>query len=296
MTGILPVDKPAGFTSFDVVAKARGMLRTRKIGHAGTLDPQATGVLPLFVGGATRFIDLLPRQDKRYTAVLRLGVITDTQDMTGTVLETRPVTVGEREVQEMLTRFTGEQQQIPPMYSAVQVKGVRLYDLARQGVEVERKPRAVTFSRIALLRADPAEGLYTIDVACSKGAYIRTLCHDIGLALGCGGTMGELRRTEACGFVLDQCRTMAQLQALADEGGLEEALLPVESALGHYPSIRLAAGQAGRFQNGIRLGLDGLQPEGEGPHTVFDEAGTFLGLARPDFGENRLMHIKLLSR
>jgi len=295
--GILPVDKPEGFTSFDVIAKLRGMFQTRRIGHAGTLDPGATGVLLLFFGGTTRFINFLPNHDKRYTAVLRLGVVTDTQDMSGRVLETRPVSAGRAEVEQALQSFLGEQRQIPPMYSAVQKDGRRLYELARQGVEVEREPRTVTIHHIALLDASPDEGLYTLDISCSAGTYIRTLCHDLGQKLGCGGAMASLRRTWACGFSLDSCCTLEELQALADAGRLSEALLPLETAFGQLPRLQLNGRASSLFLNGARLSLERLGLTGEeGRMAVYDAQGRFLGLAVPDAPQGELRPLRVYPR
>ncbi len=295
--GILPVDKPEGFTSFDVIAKLRGMFQTRRIGHAGTLDPGATGVLLLFFGGTTRFINFLPNHDKRYTAVLRLGVVTDTQDMSGRVLETRPVSVGRAEVEQALQSFLGEQRQIPPMYSAVQKDGRRLYELARQGVEVEREPRTVTIHHIGLLDASPDEGLYTLDISCSAGTYIRTLCHDLGQKLGCGGAMASLRRTWACGFSDDCCRTLEELQALADTGRLSEALLPLETAFAQLPRLELNARASTLFLNGAKLSLERLGLTGEeGRMAVYDVQGQFLGLASPDASQGELRPLRVYTR
>jgi len=297
LTGILLVDKPAGFTSFDVVAKLRGIAKMRKIGHAGTLDPAATGLLPVFLGSATRFIDLLPDQDKRYTATFLLGITTDTQDMTGNVLSTRPVRVSAIDVTTALARFVGKIQQIPPMYSAVKHQGKRLYDLARQGIEVERKPREIEIRAITMLAADEPAGRYTIDVECSKGSYIRTLCHDLGEELGCGGALEVLRRTQACGFSLKNAYTLDDLQTLADRGELAGALSPVESALAAYPRLTLDTRQAGLFANGQRLALSDLS----GPAlqsgeriAVFGPQSAFLGLAHAEGG--LLRHIRQLPR
>ena len=194
--GIIIIDKPAGWTSMDVCAKLRGILREKRIGHAGTLDPMATGVLPVFVGHATKAVQFAENGRKEYRAVLKLGTVTDTQDTTGTVLETHPVTVGADEVRAALEHFTGELLQLPPMYSALKVNGQKLYDLARQGKTVERKPRAITVYELELLEQS-APDEFALRVVCSKGTYIRTLCHDLGQALGCGGCMAALRRTMA---------------------------------------------------------------------------------------------------
>ena len=196
--GIVIIDKPQGWTSMDVCAKLRGILHEKRVGHAGTLDPMATGVLPVFVGQATKAVSFAEGGQKVYEAVLQLGLVTDTQDTTGETLEERAVTVTEDEVRAALPRFLGEIEQIPPMYSAIKVNGQKLYDLARQGREVARKPRKITIFDLALTQ-NLGNGQYALRVVCSKGTYIRTLCHDLGQALGCGGCMAALRRTEASG-------------------------------------------------------------------------------------------------
>jgi len=199
--GILIIDKPAGWTSMDVCAKIRGILHEKRVGHGGTLDPMATGVLPVFVGQATRAVEFAENSRKEYVAGLRLGQVTDTQDVTGTTLETHPVTVCRDQLEAALPRFTGAIQQLPPMYSAIKINGQKLYDLARKGREVARKPRAITIYELELLE-QTGETEYLLRCVCSKGTYIRTLCHDIGRLLGCGGTLYSLRRTMAAGFPL----------------------------------------------------------------------------------------------
>ena len=258
MNGILCIDKPADFTSFDVVAKMRGMLKTRKIGHSGTLDPMATGVLPLFLGKATKACDMLPVQDKRYTAEFRLGMVTDTQDITGDIIKTQAVNVQPVQVEEMLKAFAGKQKQIPPMYSAVRVNGQRLYDLARQGVEVEREARDIDIYSIGLLDCDTANNTYTIDVECSKGTYIRTLCHDLGQQLGCGAVLTNLRRTMACGFDISSCMTLAQAQEYVDNGTIENYILPVESVFASLEKLYLDEVQSKMFACGLKLSLEKL--------------------------------------
>lgn len=283
MTGILLVDKPAGFTSFDVVAKLRGMLGERRMGHAGTLDPMATGVLPLFLGKATKACDVLPCSDKRYTAVLRLGITTDTQDTTGTVLEERPVTARTADVERALAAFTGELSQVPPMYSAVQVNGRRLYDIARAGRTVERPARCVTVYEARLLSGDEATHTYTVDVRCSKGTYIRTLCHDIGEALGCGAALAGLRRTEASGWGLSGCHTLEQLQAAKDAGTAAALLLPLDSAFSALPRLVLDEKRARLFCNGVPLDLTRNRlPQIQGRCAVYGPGQTFLGVAHRD--------------
>ena len=217
MQGILIVDKPAGWTSFDVIAKMRGVLGTRKLGHSGTLDPMATGVLPVFCGGASKAVDLQLDHDKTYRAVLRLGSRTDTGDVTGTVLETRPVTAGEGELLEVLPRFVGPQMQVPPMYSAVKVNGQPLYKAARQGITVERKARPIEIYSIRY-EGSPAPGEYALTVRCSKGTYIRTLLEDIAAGMGQLGAMSALRRTQAGLFTEAGAHTLEEILAAKEAG------------------------------------------------------------------------------
>lgn len=281
MDGILVIDKPEGFTSFDVVAKVRGMLHTRKVGHAGTLDPMATGVLPVLVGRGTKCCDILPCQDKRYTASFRLGLRTDTQDSSGRVLEEKPVSVTKEQVKAVLRDFEGQILQIPPMYSAIQIGGQRLYDLARQGIEVERAARPVTIYHCRLLGEGSAPNEYVIDVSCSKGTYIRTLCSDIGDRLGCGSAMTALRRTEAAGFRLEESLSLEEASALAREGRLEERILPVERVFSSLPELRLSEKQSKMYRNGVRLDsrrLEGAAEKGTDLR-IYGFDGLFLGVA-----------------
>lgn len=285
MDGILIIDKPQGFTSFDVVAKARGMLKTRKVGHAGTLDPIATGVLPLFVGRATKCMDLLPIQTKEYTAVFQLGYTTDTLDSTGTVLSRSPVESSKEDVLRALEAFRGDILQVPPMYSAIQINGQRLYDLARKGIEVEREKRPVHISQLELIASNEVAHEYTIHVACSKGTYIRTLCADIGEALGCGATMTALRRTNASGFLIGQAITLAEAQELANLGTLADRLLPIEQVFQSLPSLTLLEGrQETLYCNGAFTPVQPQQlPEDlSGDITVYSAKGEFIGLCHAD--------------
>ena len=238
MQGIMIVDKPAGWTSFDVIAKLRGVLGTRKLGHSGTLDPMATGVLPVFFGGASKAVDLQLDHTKTYQAVLRLGSRTDTGDITGTVLESRPVTAGEQQLLEVLPQFIGPQMQVPPMYSAVKIDGQPLYKLARQGVEVERKPRPIEIFSIAY-GGSPAQDEYQLTVRCSKGTYIRTLLEQIAEAMGQLGTMSALRRTSAGLYTEADAHTLEQILAAKAEGpqALQALALPVESAFEPLPLL-----------------------------------------------------------
>ena len=274
--GILIIDKPAGWTSMDVCAKVRGILREKRVGHGGTLDPMATGVLPVFVGRATRAVEFAENGRKEYDAGLRLGLVTDTQDVTGTVLETRPGAVGRAELEEALAAFRGEIQQIPPMYSAVKVQGKKLYELARKGQEVERKPREVTIYELELLEAE-SETDYRLRCLCSKGTYIRTLCHDIGQALGCGGALYRLRRTMAAGFTLADAVTLEDLQAQG-----EALLRPLDSLFARHSALTVRSpGQEKRVRCGNPVTLPGTA---DGTYRVYGQNGDFLCLSRSKDG------------
>ena len=271
--GIIIIDKPAGWTSMDVCAKLRGILKTKKIGHAGTLDPMATGVLPVFVGQATRAVSFAEGGEKEYVAGLRLGRTTNTQDTEGETLTQSPVTVGREELEAVLPRFTGEISQIPPMFSAIKINGQKLYDLARQGKEVERKARTVTIFALEVVE-QVSETDYILRIRCSKGTYVRTLCHDIGQALGCGGCMFSLRRTMAAGFTLDESVTLEQRQ----EGG-EALLRPTDSLFRDRPDYRLKTEkQEERCRNGNPFFIQENLPEGE--YRIYGREGEFLCLSR----------------
>ncbi|MDD5921253.1 MAG: tRNA pseudouridine(55) synthase TruB [Oscillospiraceae bacterium] len=289
LSGILLIDKPEGFTSFDVVAKVRGIARTRKVGHGGTLDPMATGVLPLFLGAATKACDILPDQTKAYEAWFRLGQTTDTQDCTGKVLSEREVSCTAAQVEEALSWFRGDFLQMPPMYSAIWVQGRRLYDLAREGVEVERQSRPVTVHELRLLEAREENHLYKIYVSCSKGTYVRTICHDVGQTLGCGAVMTGLRRVISSGYRVEDAITIEQAQQMADADTLREKVLPVETAFTAYEKIRLTAKNARLFQNGVRLSSSRVGCAGiKGDFCVFGPDGQFLGLGCEEQGELRI--------
>lgn len=277
MQGILIVDKPAGWTSFDVIAKMRGVLGTRKLGHSGTLDPMATGVLPVFCGGASKAVDLQLNHDKTYRATLRLGSRTDTGDITGTVLETRPVTAGEAELKDILPRFVGPQMQVPPMYSAVKINGQPLYKAARQGLTVERKARPIEIYGITY-EGSPAPEEYTLTVRCSKGTYIRTLLEDIAQGMGQLGTMSALRRTQAGLFAEADAHTLEEILAAKEAGpdALEGLLLPVERVFEPLPLLKVSPGVAQHLYNGCPTSR---YPAPDGRYRVQDEAGQFLGLA-----------------
>lgn len=278
--GVLNIYKEKGFTSHDVVAKMRGILQQKKIGHTGTLDPDAVGVLPVCLGNATRLADMLTDRDKEYEAAMRLGVKTDTQDLSGTVLEEKPVAVSEAEVETVIQSFAGSYEQVPPMYSALKVNGKRLYELAREGREVERRPRSVALYRIEILSMQLPE--VSIRVSCSKGTYIRTLCHDIGEKLGCGAVMSSLKRTKSGCFTLDTAITLSELERLRDEKNVEKVLIPVDAmfdelAQVHVPDIYIKA-----VQNGNLFSLHQIMERRMfGPNEevrVYDGTGRFYGI------------------
>lgn len=246
--GIINVYKERGFTSHDVVAKLRGILRQKKIGHTGTLDPEAEGVLPVCLGSATKVCELLTDKEKTYRAVLLLGVTTDTQDATGTVLKETPVACEQEAVRDCIASFVGEQDQVPPMYSALKVNGKKLYELARQGIEVERKARRITIRRIEICKIDLPR--ITMEVTCSKGTYIRTLCHDIGAALGCGGCMESLLRTQVGPFYLEESVRLGEIEQLRDAGQLSEVIQPIDSVFQSYRARYLTKAGDRLVQNG----------------------------------------------
>ena len=293
MNGIIILDKPSGFTSFDAVAVLRRLSHQKKIGHTGTLDPMATGVLPILLGRAAKALNFLPDTDKEYVASFRLGERRDTGDITGEVVEQSPAPVALEALEAALPRFRGEILQVPPMYSAVSVGGKRLYELARKGLEVDRPARPVTISRLELLSYDPQTKEGSLRVGCSKGTYIRVLIEDLARAAGSCGTMTALRRTSACGFSQEDAHSLEALKALAAEGRLEEALLPVEGLFALYPAVRVSPAQATRFQNGGGLDLARLRgvPEG-GLCRVKSPQGLFLGLGQVDRARGEMKFVK----
>ena len=275
MNGIVSVDKPAGWTSQDVTARLRRVFGTRRIGHGGTLDPMATGVLPVFVGRATRGVEFFEHAEKSYEAILRLGVTTDTEDITGTVLERREVNVTREALEAALERFRGEILQVPPMYSALKVDGQKLCDLARKGKEVERKPRPVTIRELTLL--DFTGDAAVLRVHCSKGTYIRTLCKDIGEALGCGGCMERLRRTSAGEYTIDEAIPLEKLLEAKNPG---EFLRDVDTLFRRYPAVKLSPNQEKRCRCGNAFSIR-LWP---GTYRAYSQAGEFLMLAKVEDG------------
>ena len=277
--GILVIDKSAGWTSQDVAAKLRGVFHERRVGHGGTLDPMATGVLPVFIGRATRAAEFLESAEKEYVAGLRLGVVTDTQDTSGTVLETNSVCVTRAQLEAALRQFLGPIEQIPPMYSAIKINGQKLYELARRGQEVARRPRSITIHALELLEGEDAD--WTIRVRCSKGTYVRTLCHDLGRALGCGGCMSSLRRTRAGSFTLAQAVTMQQVLDFAAGQDPQQLLMPVDAVFAAYPPLIVTLGQAAKLKNGAQVKDWQFQP---GTYRVYAEDGEFLLLGRVEGG------------
>ena len=274
VNGIVIVDKEPGFTSHDVVAKMRGIFGQRKIGHTGTLDPEATGVLPVCLGSATKVCDMLADRDKEYVAELLLGVETDTQDLTGKVAAQRKVEVSERQVRDVCGSFVGAYEQVPPMYSALKVNGKKLCDLARQGKEVERKARTVTVCQLEILSCELP--VVRMRVACSKGTYIRTLCADIGAALGCGGAMKSLRRTRAGGFSLAEALPLSRIQEKKDSGGLLELVRPVDSVFADCPVLHVSGERRGLLENG-----NPIRPGDTVERQQYD-AGLWVRFYRPD--------------
>lgn len=278
MNGIVIVDKPQDWTSQDVTARLRRVFSTRRIGHGGTLDPMATGVLPVFVGRATRGVEFFEHAEKTYETVLRLGLQTDTQDITGTVLERREVNISQEQLLETLNAFRGEILQIPPMYSALKVNGQKLCDLARKGKEVARPSRPVTIHELRLLSFDGQNA--ALRVRCSKGTYIRTLCEDIGTALGCLGTMASLRRTQAGDYTIAQA---VPLQQLLEAEHPEEFLLPLDSMFLQYPALTLTPNQETRCRNGNPF----THPAPNGTYRAYSQKGEFLMLAKVEDGTMR---------
>ena len=283
MNGVIVIDKPAGFTSFDVIAVVRKLTNQRKTGHTGTLDPNATGVLPVLLGSATRAQDLIVNHDKEYAARFRLGLVTDTLDIWGQIKSESDKRASFEEIKALLPRFTGEITQIPPMFSAIKQNGKRLYDLAREGKEVEREPRSVTVYELELTDFDEEKQEGGLKIVCSKGTYVRTISDDLGQALGTGAVMTALRRTSACGYTLSDSISLDGLKSLCESGQIGERLQPVESLFESYPALNVSEKQAVRFKNGGALDISrtSLRNKEIPDRTVFrvrDNEGAFLGL------------------
>ena len=301
MNGVLVIDKPEDFTSFDVIAVVRGVCGTKKAGHTGTLDPMATGVLPVLLGNATKAQSLMPDSDKAYEAEFMLGVRTDTLDITGSVTARKEARLRYEDIERVLPQFRGEIMQLPPMYSAVSVDGRRLYDLARQGIEVEREKRAVTIERLELLGFDEKTQTGRLSVSCSKGTYIRTLIDDIGEKLGTYAVMTKLRRTLACGYGIDEAIPLDELRALKESQGIkavQKLIKPTETVFAPYRAVYVSAAQAKRFKNGGgldagRTALAKMNKQNGEIFRVYERDGGFLGLGKVNLEKAELGFLKL---
>lgn len=293
--GVINIYKEKGFTSHDVVAKMRGILKQKKIGHTGTLDPDAEGVLPVCLGSATKLCDMLTDKEKEYVAVMRLGVVTDTQDLSGTVLKEMTVNVSEEEALTAIRSFEGEYGQIPPMYSALKVDGKRLYELARQGKEVERKPRQITIFETEILSVNMPE--ITFRVRCSKGTYIRTLCHDIGEKLGCGAAMADLKRTRSGQFKAESAVTLSQLEQIRDEDSVDKVLIPVDEMFADYAAVHVPEEITRLVQNGNSFYLNQIFEKrmfgNEEPVRVYDRTDRFYGVYKFTRAGNKFVPWKM---
>lgn len=300
MNGVLLIDKPREFTSFDVIAVVRGLTGQRKAGHTGTLDPNATGVLPVLLGSATKAQDLIPNHDKKYIADFKLGITTDTLDIWGKELTRSESDITEEQLSAALEDFRGEIWQLPPMFSAVQKNGQRLYDLARKGIEVEREKRKVTVYSLTLLEFDRNTQCGQLEIFCSKGTYVRTIIDDIGAKLGVGAVMTDLRRVEACGFSIEDCVTLDELKKLKEQGEIFSALRSVEGLFFDYPVINISPMQAKRFSNGgaldiSRTALRDKNPEDKQIFRVSENAAGFLGLGIVSKENNQIKIYKLFK-
>ena len=291
MNGILCMNKPEEFTSFDVIGKLRGILRIRKLGHTGTLDPMATGVLPVLVGTAAKACDIMPDQDKTYRARVRFGLSSDTLDIWGKEFKEYPdMHVTEEALRSVNPQFVGKIEQLPPMYSAVSVGGKRLYELARQGIEAERPVRSVEVYGLELHSFDEEKQEAEMTVSCGKGTYIRTLLSDMGQALGGDAVMTALCRTKASGFCLSECYTFDEVKAAVESGTLEKLIIPTERLFEGYPKLGLNEVQTRMYRNGVKLDLKRIHniKSGQELYTVYSNEGTFIGTARADFNAHEL--------
>lgn len=295
MNGVLIVDKPQGFTSFDVAAIVRKLCKTKKVGHTGTLDPMATGVLPILIGNAAKAQQFMPDHSKEYIAELCFGIETDTLDITGNVLTKRRTSVTAEDMQNILSSFVGDLMQIPPMYSAIKKDGKRMYELAREGIVLELDPRPITVHELDMTDFNEQEQKATIRVLCSQGTYIRSICRDIGAMLGCGAVMSQLRRTRACGFSENQAYSLDRLR---EEGfNIEDCIMPTESLFSSYGTVKVSSAQTARFKNGGSLALDrlhSLNSAGDGAiMRVYSSNNEFIGLGKITQTENSLKFLKL---
>lgn len=296
MTGFICIDKPEGITSFTAVNKLRRICGIKKAGHTGTLDPMATGVLPIMIGGATRFSEFIPTHDKAYEADILLGTATDSYDITGEIISKKDVSVSYEDFNNALQSFVGNIQQYPPMYSAVSQGGVRLYKLARQGITVKREARNVTINS-AEITDNPQSNIFTVQVSCSAGTYIRSLADDIGNKLGCGACLSRLRRTYANGFTLDDTVTFEQLEDLVKNGSISEKIRSVDSVLDAYPQVFVTEAQSKRFSNGGSLFTTRIKGfNGSGLYRVYSDKNEFLGLGKAEDGSETLDIARLLVK
>ena len=286
MNGVININKPLGITSHDVVYRLRKLLSIKKIGHTGTLDPDASGVLPMCIGRATKVADMLTAQDKQYVAEVTLGSATDTLDKTGTVTETAEVNVTKADILKAVAEFVGDIEQIPPMYSAIKVDGKKLYELAREGVEIERKPRQVQIDAIEVLDIDLNAGRFSMKIDCSKGTYIRTLCDDIGRRLGCFAHMSALERTKSGRFDISESYTLEQIEEMFGNGDLS-FFTPVDAVFEEYPKLTLSSRKAKKMCNGTRVSVQGIE-EGV-TYRVYDESGNFLTISEAEDGVLKIL-------
>ncbi len=286
MNGVININKPLGMTSHDVVYRLRRLLSVKKIGHTGTLDPDATGVLPMCIGRATKVADMLTAKDKQYIAEVTLGSATDTLDASGTVTEMTDVNVGAEDIRRTVAEFIGDIEQIPPMYSAIKVDGKKLYELARNGVEVEREPRQVRIDNIEILKFDLENKKFSIRVDCSKGTYIRTLCDDIGRKLGCFAHMSGLERTKSGIFDISEAYTLEEVEKMYESGDVS-FLVPVDEVFAEFPRLTLSQRKAKLMCNGVRVSVQGI--EDRVTYRVYDEGGSFLTISQCENGVLKIL-------
>lgn len=288
--GILCMNKPQGFTSFDVIGKLRGILKMKRLGHSGTLDPMATGVLPIFVGTATKCCDILPNDDKSYIASFKLGSTTDTQDSTGKVIKEYPSRdITSQDIESVLSRFIGDIEQVPPMYSAVSINGKRLYELARKNITVERPSRKITIYNIKLLSYDRTSQTGRLEISCGKGTYVRTIINDIGETLNIGGYMTSLVRTSASGFTLNDCYTFEDVQNAISNNTIDSLIVPTEVIFKDLPKIHLTEEQTKAYRNGVKLPLSEVSIKQDIlEYTIYSHDNIFIGTGKIDLDDNIL--------
>jgi len=279
MNGVINVNKPAAMTSFDVIAILRKTLNMKKIGHTGTLDPDATGVLPVCVGKATKLVEMLTANNKQYEAEVKLGIITDTQDISGNVIKSSEINICYEDIINAVNGFIGEQKQIPPMYSAIKIGGKKLYELAREGKTAEREPREITISNISVTSFNKQDNTFEMIVDCSKGTYIRTLANDIGEKLGCGAALSKLNRTMSGRFSLDNAYTLDQISEMVKKDNLS-FMIPLDEVMDEYEKVILAEKNAYKLRNGIPINVEGLEFGKE--YRIYDETKIFLAIARKE--------------